>query len=79
MRVIIVNRRQNETVACTARLLALSSQTVSLSEAIHNQGQAPGQQAAAKYRDGKRQIRGGSARACAVQQIMNAALHHEDR
>jgi len=79
MRVIIVNRRKNETVPCTASLLALSSQTVSLSKAIHNQGQTPGQQPPAKYRDGKRQIRGGSAGACAVQQIVNAALHHEDR
>jgi hypothetical protein len=74
------SRHQNK----ARRLYRVLARTVKcgdgrLSKAVHDQRKAPRQQPSAENRDGKGQIGGSPDGACAVQQVVHAALNHEDR
>ena len=74
-----MNRCQNEVRRLYREPAWAVKSNSELPETIHNQGQASRQQSPAEYCDRKRQICSGPAGARTIQQIVNAALHHEDR
>jgi hypothetical protein len=54
--------------------------TTTLSDALHHQGEASGQEAAAENRRGERQVRAcAGARMCAIEQVTHPSLNHEHR